>query len=168
MSADTDNMSAQLLRELPSKRALDIGMRKLATAAAACAALVGVALAQVEASSSTYFLDVDPARYSGPAGQRLAVVIDDQPRHVAISDQDEICVQLQRSAPNSNVINAHVRVLRPEPHDAVVVRLVAPDISPGTYRSTPWGLLLRVVPSNNAVARVTKPVGTDKAPVCEL
>jgi hypothetical protein len=168
MSAETDNMSAQRLRELPSKRALDIGMRKLATAAAACAALVGVALAQVEASSSTYFLDVDPARYSGPAGQRLAVVIDDQPRHVAISDQDEICVQLQRSAPNSNVINAHVRVLRPEPHDAVVVRLVAPDISPGTYRSTPWGLLLRVVPSNNAVARVTKPVGTGNAPVCEL
>ncbi len=168
MSAGTDKMSAQLLRELPSKRALDIGMRKLATAAAACAALVGVALAQVEASSSTYFLDVDPARYSGPAGQRLAVVIDDQPRHVAISDQDEICVQLQRSAPNSNVINAHVRVLRPEPHDAVVVRLVAPDISPGTYRSTPWGLLLRVVPSNNAVARVTKPVGTVNAPVCEL
>src|SRR5687767_201420 len=126
MSAGTDSMSAQLLRELPSKRALDTGMRKLATAAAACAALVGVALAQVEASSSTYFLDVDPARYSGPAGQRLAVLIDDQPRHIAISDQDEICVQLQRSAPNSNVINAHVRVLRPEPHDAVVVRLVAP------------------------------------------
>src|SRR5262249_17846577 len=133
----------------------------------AVAALAGVALAQVEASSSTYFLDVDPARYSGPAGQRLAVLIDDQPRHVAISDQDEICVQLQR-APDSHVIHAHVRVLRPEPHDAVVARLVAPDISPGTFRSTPWGMLLRVVPNNNAVARVTKPVGTGDAPVCQL
>jgi hypothetical protein len=171
MSAGSDNVSAQLLRELPSKRVLDKGMRKLAMAAAACAALVGVALAQVEASSSTYFLDVDPARYSGPAGQRLAVLVDDQPRHVAISEQDEICVKLERSSPNSNVINAHVRVLRPEPHDAVVVRLVAPDISPGTYRSTPWGLLLRVVPSNNPVARVVqpvKPLGTGNAPVCEL
>src|SRR5262245_42283890 len=137
-------------------------MRKLAIAAAACAAVMGVALAQVEASSSTYFLDVDPARYSGPNAQRLAVLVDDQPRHIAIGDQDEICVQLQRSVPDGNIINAHVRVLRPEPHDAVVVRLVAPDISPGTYRSTPWGLLLRVVPSNNPIARarITKPVGT--------
>jgi hypothetical protein len=168
MSVGTDSVSSLALRELPSRMVLDTRMRTSVIAAAACAALVGVALAQVEASSSTYFLDVDPARYSGPAGQRLAVIIDDQPRHVAISDQDEICVQLQRSAPDSNVINAHVRVLRPEPHDAVVVRLVAPDISPGTYRSTPWGLLLRVVPSNNAVARVTKPVGTGNAPVCKL
>src|SRR5262245_51982506 len=116
-------------------------MRTPIIVAAACAAIVGstmagAALAQVEASSSTYFLDVDPARYSGPAGQRLAVLIGDQPRHVTLSDQDEICVQLQRSAPDSSVINAHVRVLRPEPHDAVVVRLVAPDISPGTFRST--------------------------------
>ena len=64
MSASTDSVSAQLLRELPSKSRLDIEMRKtLVIAAAACAALVGVALAQVEASSSTYFLDVDPARY---------------------------------------------------------------------------------------------------------
>jgi ABC-type uncharacterized transport system auxiliary subunit len=113
MSAGTDKVSARALRELPSKMALDIGMRTPYFAAAACAALVGVALAQVEASSSTYFLDVDPARYSGPAGQRLAVLIDDQPRHVAISDQDEICVQLQRSAPDSNVINAHVAWWRP-------------------------------------------------------
>jgi hypothetical protein len=157
-----------LLAELPGESALDIGMRKTIMAAAACAALAGVVLAQVEASSSTYFLDVDPARYSGPAGQRLAVLIDDQPRHIAISDQDEICVQLQRSAPDSDVINARVRVLRPEPHDAVVVRLVAPDISPGTFRSTPWGMQLRVVPNNNAVARVTKPVGTGNAPICTL
>jgi hypothetical protein len=167
-SVGADTVWENLLRELRGKSRLDTRMRKTIFAAAACAALVGVALAQVEASSSTYFLDVDPARYSGPAGQRLAVLIDDQPRHITISDQDEICVQLQRSAPDSNVINAHVRVLRPEPHDAVVVRLVAPDISPGTFRSTPWGMLLRVVPSNNAVARVTKPVGTGNAPVCTL
>lgn len=140
----------------------------VASAALAGIAMIGIASAQVGASSSTYFLDVDPARYSGPAGQRLAVVIDDQPRHIAISEQDEICVQLQRSSPDSNVINAHVRVLRPEPHEAVVVRLVAPDISPGTFRSTPWGMLLRVVPNDNAVARVSKPVGTGNAPVCKL
>lgn len=162
-----------MLRELPRKKALDIGMRNTLIAAVASAALAGIAMigiasAQVGASSSTYFLDVDPARYSGPAGQRLAVVIDDQPRHIAISEQDEICVQLQRSSPDSNVINAHVRVLRPEPHEAVVVRLVAPDISPGTFRSTPWGMLLRVVPNDNAVARVSKPVGTGNAPVCKL
>lgn len=143
-------------------------MRNTFIAVAASAALAGMAFAQVGASSSTYFLDVDPARYSGPAGQRLAVVIDDQPRHIAISEQDEICVQLQRSSPDSNVINAHVRVLRPEPHEAVVVRLVAPDISPGTFRSTPWGMLLRVVPNDNALARATKPVGTGNAPVCKL
>ena len=47
-------------------------------------------------------------------------------------------------------------------------RVIAPDISPGTYRSTPWGLLLRAVPSNTPVARVVQPVGTGNAPVCEL
>jgi hypothetical protein len=158
-----------MLRELPSKKALDIGMRKLIIiAGAVSAALVGVALAQVEASSSVYFLDVDPARYAGPAGQRLAVRVDDQPRHIAISDQDEICVQLQRSSPDGAVINARVRALRPEPHDAVVVKVAGPGISPGTFRSTPWGMLLRVVPTTNSTADVVKPVGTNDAPVCAL
>jgi hypothetical protein len=133
-------------------------------------ALVGVALAQVEASSSVYFLDVDPARYSGPAGQRLAVRVDDAPRHIAISDQDEICVQLQRSSVNGEVISAKVRVLRPEPHEAVVVKVAGPGISPGTYRSTPWGMLLRVVPNSNAsvAADLVKTLGTNDAPVCTL
>ena len=143
-------------------------MRKLMIAGVVSAALVGVELAQVEASSSVFFLDVDPARYAGPAGQRLAVRVDDQPRHIAISDQDEICVQLQRSIPNGDVINARVRALRPEPHEAVVVKVAGPDISPGTFRSTPWGMLLRVVPSANASVDVVKPLGTNDAPVCAL
>ncbi len=129
-------------------------------------AVVGVALAQVEASSTLYVLDVDPARYSGPAGQRIAVRLDDAPRHVTLSPQDEICVQLQRAA-NSQVISARVRVLRPEPHAAVEVRVVAPDISPGTFRSTPWGMLLRVVPPDK-LAGVGEPLGTTDAPVCSL
>ena len=128
---------------------------------------VGVALAQVEASSTVYFLDVDPARYSGPVGQRIAVRLDDEPRHITLSPQDEICVQLQRVAENSQVISARVRVLRPEPHDAVVVRVVAPDISPGTFRSTPWGMLLRVVPPDKTTEPV-KLLGTADAPVCAL
>jgi hypothetical protein len=140
-------------------------MRTLIYAAATCAALVGVALAQVEASSSTYFLDVDPARYAGPAVQRLAVRLDDEPRHVQLSAQDEICVQLQRAA-DSQVISARVRVLRPEPQPAAVVRVVAPDISPGTYRSTPSGLLLRVLPSGTPNQQ--KSVGLADAPVCQL
>jgi hypothetical protein len=143
-------------------------MRKIILSAAACVAVVGVALAQVEASSSTYFLDVDPARYAGPSGQRLAVQLGDQPRNVQLSAQDEICVQLQRAGADSSEISAHVRVLRPEPHDAAVVRVVAPDISPGTYRSTPWGMLLRVVPDKNAGVDRIKPVGTTNAPVCAL
>jgi len=143
-------------------------MRKLAIVGVFGAALVGVALAQVEASSSVFILDVDPARYAGPAGQRLAVRIDDEPRHVAISDQDEICVQLQRSSANGEVISARVRALRPEPHDAVVVKVAGPGISPGTFRSTPWGMLLRVVPTSNASTDRVKPLGTVDAPVCAL
>jgi hypothetical protein len=143
-------------------------MRKLAIVGAVSAALVGVALAQVEASSSVYFLDVDPARYAGPAGQRLAVRVDDEPRHIAISDQDEICVQLQRSSPNGDVITARVRALRPEPHESVVVKVAGPGISPGTFRSTPWGMLLRVVPNGNVSTDLVKPVGTVDAPVCSL
>ncbi len=69
--------------------------------------------------------------------------VGDQPRHVTIGAQDEICVQLQRVEGNSEVISARVRALRPEPQEAAEVRVVGPDISPGTYRSTPWGMLLR-------------------------
>jgi hypothetical protein len=143
-----------------------MAMRKIILSVSGCA-LFGVALAQVEASSSTYFLDIDPARYGGPTGQRIAVQLGDQPRHVALNAEDEICVQL-RSAPNSSEISAHVRVLRPEPHAAVVVRVAGPGISPGTYRSTPWGMLLRVVPEKSPAANDVKPVGTSTAPVCSL
>ena len=143
-------------------------MRNLIIAGVFGAAVMGVALAQVEASATVFFLDVDPARYSGPAGQRLAVRVDDQPRHVRLSEQDEICVQLQRSAPDGEVINARVRALRPEPHDAVIVKVAGPGISPGTFRSTPWGMLLRVVPNSNATLDLVKPVGTVDAPVCSL
>jgi hypothetical protein len=142
-------------------------MRKTSPSIAAGMAFVGVALAQVEASSTVYILDVDPARYSGPVGQRIAVRLDDEPRHITLSPQDEICVQLQRVAENSQIISARVRVLRPEPHAAVVVRVVAPDISPGTFRSTPWGMLLRVVPPDKA-AEPVKLLGTTDAPVCAL
>jgi len=142
-------------------------MRKIFSAVAAACAVVGAALAQVEASSSTYFLDVDPARYGGPAGQRIAVQIGDQPRHIALNSQDEICVQL-RSAPDNSAISAHVRALRPEPHDAVVVRVAGPGIAPGTYRSTPWGMLLRVVPEASAQPTDAKPLGASNAPVCTL
>jgi hypothetical protein len=145
---------------------LDTAMRKILWLVSAGCAVVGVALAQVEASSSTYFLDVDPARYGGPAGQRIAVQVGDQPRHIALNSQDEICVQL-RSTPDS-AISAHVRALRPEPHDVAVVRLAGPGISPGTFRSTPWGMLLRVVPEKNIASNGVKPLGASSAPVCAL
>jgi len=143
-------------------------MRKLIIAGAIGAVLAGYAFAQIEASATIFFLDVDPARYAGPAGQRLAVRVGDEPRHISISDQDEICVQLQQSTPGGDVINARVRALRPEPHEAVVVKVAGPDISPGTFRSTPWGMLLRVVPKANASADPVKALGTNDAPVCSL
>jgi len=142
--------------------------KKMVLSVAVCAAAVGVALAQVEASSSVYLLDVDPARYAGPAGQRLVLRVGDQPRNITIGTQDEICVQLQRVGENSEVISARVRALRPEPQDAAEVRVVAPDISPGTYRSTPWGLLLRAIPPKTENPGMIKPLGTDNAPICTL
>jgi len=147
---------------------LDTSMRKYITGTAAALAVVGVALAQVEASSSTYFLDIDSARYNGPPGQRVEVRLDDQPRHVSLNAQDEICVQLKRAAPNSGELSAHVRVLRPEPHAAVAVKVAGPGVSPGTYRSTPWGMLLRVVPPKSASQELVKPMTASSAPVCSL
>jgi len=131
-------------------------------------AVAGVALAQVEATSTTYFLDIDPARYNGPPGQRIAVQLDDQPRHVSLNAEDEICVQLKRAATDSSVISAHLRVLRPEPHDATEVKLAGPGITPGTFRSTPWGMLLRVLPAKTPTLDPVKPVATSNAPVCSL
>jgi hypothetical protein len=145
-----------------------MGMQKTIWFGAAALAVVGVALAQVEASSSTYFIDVDPARYNGPPGQRLAVQVGDQPRHITLNSQDEICVQLRRAATDSSVISAHVRVLRPEPHAAAEVKVAGPGISPGTFRSTPWGMLLRVVPEKKATLEPVKALGTSDAPVCSL
>ena len=143
-------------------------MHKLVLPAAVCVAFVGVAFAQVEASSSTYLLDVDTARYVGPASQRLMLRVGDQPRSITIGTQDEICVQLQRVEGNSEVIAARIRALRPQPRDATEVRLVGPDISPGTYRSTPWGMLLRALPEKTGNVGMSKPLGTESAPVCTL
>jgi len=145
-----------------------MGMKKTMLLGAAALAVVGVALAQVEASSSTYFIDVDPARYNGPPGQRLAVQVGDQPRHITLNSQDEICVQLRRAATDSSIISAHVRVLRPEPHAAAEVKVAGPGISPGTFRSTPWGMLLRVVPEKKVTLEPVKALGTSDAPVCSL
>jgi hypothetical protein len=146
----------------------DTTMNKQLLFAAASVVTVGIALAQVEASSSTYLLDVDTARYVGPASQRLMLRVGDQPRHIAIGTQDEICVQLQRVAGNSEVISARIRALRPQPRDAADVRLVGPDISPGTYRSTPWGMPLRALPDKTDNIGMSKAVGTESAPTCTL
>jgi hypothetical protein len=135
---------------------------------AAVAAMAGVALAQVEASSSTYFLDIDPARYNGPPGQRIAVMLGDQPRHIALNAQDEICVQLQSASNDGSILSAHVRVLRPEPHESVSVKVAGPGVSPGTFRSTPWGMLVRIVPVKNVTQDPVKPVATTSAPICSL
>jgi len=143
-------------------------MHKLLLPAAVCVAFAGIAFAQVEASSSTYLLDVDTARYVAPASQRLMLRVGDQPRHISIGADDEICVQLQRVEGNSEVIAARIRALRPQPRDAAEVRLVGPDISPGTYRSTPWGMLLRALPEKTGNVGMSKPVGTETAPVCTL
>jgi hypothetical protein len=130
--------------------------------------MIGAALAQIEATSvSTYFLDVDPARYAGPAGKRVAILLDDQPRQLELSPQDEVCLQLQR-AENGQEISARVRVLRPEPLDLVVVRVAGPDISPGTYRSTPSGMLLRVLSAKPTDHIKVSAVSTNGAPVCVL
>ena len=142
-------------------------MKKEFVFGCAALALMGAALAQVEASSSTYFIDVDPARYNGPPAQRIVMQVGDQPRHVTLDSKDEICVQLRRNN-DSSIISAHVRVLRPEPHDAAEVKVAGPGISPGTYRSTPWGLLLRVVPDTKMTLQSVKALGTSDAPVCSL
>lgn len=151
-------------------------MRKQIFFAATCAALAGVALAQVEASSSLarveasssrYFLDVDNARYSGPAGQRLVLRVGDSPRHVTIGARDELCVQLQRDGTDNHVIRARVKALGTD-EKVADVRVVAPDISPGTFRSTPWGLLLRALPEKEHADLLTKPVDANQAPVCTL
>lgn len=144
-----------------------MGKIKMVFSAAACAAVVGVALAQVQASSTVYLIDVDPARYAGPASQRVLLRVGDQPRNVTISTQDEICVQLQR-VEGTEVISARVRALRPEPQTAAEIPLVGPNIAPGTYRSTPWGLLLRAMPGNPDAQAFVKVFGTDNAPVCTL
>lgn len=142
-------------------------MRSKLLITAACAALAGVAFAQVEASSATmYVLDIDPARYAGPAGQRLMIRVDDQPRHISIGDEDQICVQLRRDDSEDGVIRARIRTLTPDSKVAEV-RVVAPDISPGTYRSTPWGLLVRALPDKSETGLV-KPVPADNAPVCTI
>jgi hypothetical protein len=144
-------------------------MNNMKFVAAACGAMtmMGAALAQIEASSvSTYFLDVDPARYAGPAGKRVAVLLGDEPRQLQLSPNDEICLQLQRA--ENGQVSARVRVLRPEPHELAVVSVAGPGISPGTYRSTPWGMLLRVAPADSDDVKKNAAAGTDGAPVCVL
>jgi hypothetical protein len=167
-SAVSDNESEVVLRELLTNKAFHTRMRKhIVVLAALVAASMGVALAQVGASGSTYFLDVDTARYAGPATQRLALRLGDSPRHISISTQDSICVQLNRDTRDNDVISARVRALGAD-EKVAEVRLVGPDISPGTYRSTPWGLLLRALPDGTEASPMIKAMGTETAPVCTL
>jgi hypothetical protein len=140
-------------------------MRKIISLVSAYLAVMGVALAQMAASSNLYYLDVDSGRYGGPAGQRISVQLGDEPRRVALGTEDEICVQLQRATGDSATISAHVSALKPKPQTAAIVRVAGPGVTPGTYRSTPWGLLLRVIPEtaeSNGVKSATE------APVCAL
>jgi hypothetical protein len=139
-------------------------MRKFISMIAAYLAVMGVALAQMAASSNLFYLDVDPGRYGGPAGQRIVVQLGDEPRRVALGAEDEICVQLQRATSDSSAISAHVSALKPEPHTAAIVRVAGPGISPGTYRSTPWGLLLRVTTESANEKDQLKSAA--EAPVC--
>jgi len=101
-------------------------------------------------------------------GQRVALRVGDQPRNLTIGAQDEICVQLQRAEGNSEIITARIRVVRPKPQSATDVLLVGPNISPGTYRSTPSGLLLRATPGDVKAATDNQTLGSDNAPVCTL
>ena len=147
-------------------------MRKMILSATLSVAMVGVALAQMQASSTSYVstsyvLDVDPARYAGPGGQRVMLRVGDQPRNVVIGTQDEICVQLQR-VEGTDVVTARVRALRPQPQNAAEIRLVGPNVAPGTYRSTPWGLLLRALPKDTDIKTTSTVLGTDNSPVCTL
>ena len=169
LSETADIASSWQLRELLTANVSHTTMSKtkMVFSAVACAAVVGVALAQVQASSTVYLIDVDPARYAGPVGQRVMLRLGDQPRNVTIGTQDEICVQLQR-VEGTEVISARVRALRPEPKTAAEIPLVGPNIAPGTYRSTPWGLLLRAMPGNPDAQALVKVFGTDNAPVCTL
>ena len=77
-------------------------------------------------------------------------------------------MQLQHAGNDKTAISARVRVLRPEPHEAVEVKVAGPGISPGTFRSTPWGMLMRIVPVKSASQEFVKPVATSDAPVCSL
>ena len=141
-------------------------MRKFISMIAAYLAVMGVALAQMAASSNLYYLDVDSGRYGGPAGQRIAVQVGDEPRRVALGSEDEICVQLRRAASDSSAISAHVSALKPRQQTAAVVRVAGPGISPGTYRSTPWGLLLRV--TTESKDETQDATSTADAPICAL
>lgn len=142
-------------------------MRTVIWSAAVFVAMAGIALAQAEAGGGVYLLDVDPARYAGPAGQRVILRVGDQPRHFIIGGQEEICVQLERLAGESEIISARIRSLGPDPK-AAEVRVVAPDISPGTYRSTPWGMLLRALPGETEPDEVIAAVRGTDAPVCAI
>jgi len=156
------------LRELLTRKVLRYSMHKVILSAILSVAMVGVALAQMEASSASYVIDVDPARYAGPSGQRVVLRVGDQPRNVVLGTQDEICVQLQRIE-GSDVVTARVRALRPQPQTATEVPLVGPNVTPGTYRSTPWGLLLRALPNKDSGEKSESGVlGTDHSPVCTL
>ena len=118
-----------------------------------CVAIVGVALAQVEASSSTYSSRrrSGALRGSGRSAPGVARRRSAAAHHDRHPGRNLRAVAARRR--KSEVISARVRALRPEPQIAAEVRVVAPDISPGTYRSTPWGLLLRAVPEQDRQVR---------------
>lgn len=112
-------------------------------------------------------VDMDVSRNGGPERTRIALRLGDSPRLVQLGKDDDLCVQA--FSPEDGGIAIRVRALRPSQTAVEVITIGGNNIVPETFRTTTWGLLLRLVSPDTAFnSQARKPGPSPDLAACEL
>jgi hypothetical protein len=92
-------------------------------------------------------IEFDTGQLRGPDRLQLVLAVGDLPRRVIWSETDELCVQVR---PRSRGLEVAVRAATSGGAENAVVTVSGPGVTPGTFRTTPAGLLVRLVEGADA------------------
>jgi hypothetical protein len=123
------------------------------------------------ASNPLMNVDMDAVRYGGPARARVQIRVDDVPRRLVIDEKSAIvCVQLSTRSPGEIV--ARIRRLSGQSSTIEEIRIAGAAVAPGTFRTTSWGLLLRLVVTlpfgPDGVKQFDRTIDAGQSPPCDL
>jgi hypothetical protein len=122
-------------------------------------------------SKHVHWLDVDPVQSTMRSDRiRLQLRANDVPRRLVLSSESDICLALQAS--ESGHLVAQVRRLSSAGSALEWIQVGGTGVEPGTFRTTSWGLLLRLVVSpsfgSGGAREFDRELDASVQPPCEL